>query len=108
MASNLPQYGRELIAAVVARVHDALAPGGELHLVGEMLRPAKDGPIGPALWGLAEALEGSTGVAHSESEVAGYLERAGFVDVGTHEFVPGSLTRVTGRKEPVPRQRGGT
>jgi hypothetical protein len=99
MASNLPQYGRELIAAVVARVHDALAPGGELHLIGEMLRPAKDGPIGPALWGLAEALEGSTGVAHSESEVAEYLERAGFVEVAVHEFVPGSLTRVTGRKK---------
>jgi len=98
MASNLPQYGRELIRKVVARVHDALVPGGELHLIGEMLRPEKDGPPGPALWGLAEALDHSTGVAHSEREVVEYLESAGFRDVTVAEFVPGSLTRVTGSK----------
>ena len=32
MASNLPQYGRDIIAGVVSRVHDALLPGGEFHL----------------------------------------------------------------------------
>lgn len=99
MASNLPQYGREQIKEVVARVYEALAPGGEMHLVGEMLRPEKDGPSAPALWGLSEALDHSTGVAHSESEVVEYLESAGFRDVSVNEFVPGSLTRVTGRKE---------
>jgi hypothetical protein len=70
-----------------------------MHLIGETLRPEKDGPLGPALWGLAEALGNSTGVAHSESEVVEYLEGAGFVDVSVNEFVPGSLTRVTGYKE---------
>jgi len=99
MASNLPQYGRELIRKVVRRTHDALAPGGEMHLIGEMLRPEKDGPPGPALWGLAEALDHSTGVAHSEREVVGYFEDAGFRDVSVNEFVPGSLTRVTGTKK---------
>lgn len=99
MASNLPQYGRELIRKVVRRAHDALAPGGEMHLVGEMLRPEKDGPPGPALWGLAEALDHSTGVAHSEREVVAYFEEAGFRDVRVNEFVPGSLTRVSGTKE---------
>jgi hypothetical protein len=99
MASNLPQYGAELVRRVVSRVHDALAPGGEMHLIGEMLRPEKDGPPGPALWGLAEALEHSTGVAHSEREVVEYLQGAGFRDVSVNEFVPGSLTRVTGTKE---------
>jgi SAM-dependent methyltransferase len=98
MASNLPQYGPELVRAVVGRVHDALAPGGEMHLIGEMLRPEKDGPAGPALWGLAEALDHSTGVAHSEREVVEYLQGAGFRDVSVHEFVPGSLTRVSGTK----------
>jgi hypothetical protein len=63
-----------------------------------MLRPEKDGPAGPALWGLAEALDHSTGVAHSEREVVGYLQGAGFRDVSVHEFVPGSLTRVSGTK----------
>jgi hypothetical protein len=99
MASNLPQYGPELVREIVARVHTALARGGELHLIGEMLRPEKDGPPGPALWGLAEALDHSTGVAHSESEVVEYLEAADFRDVSVNEFVAGSLTRVTGRKE---------
>jgi hypothetical protein len=99
MASNLPQYGPELWRKVVSRVHDALLPGGEMHLIGEMLYPAKDGPPGPALWGLAEALDNSTGVAHSEREVVHYLEEAGFKDVSVNEFVPGSLTRVTGTKE---------
>jgi hypothetical protein len=99
MASNLPQYGRKQVRKVVSRVHDALAPGGEMHLIGEMLRPDKDGPAGPALWGLSEALDHSTGVAHSEREVVEYLEGAGFRDVSVNEFVPGSLTRVTGTKE---------
>ena len=99
MASNLPQYGREQVRKIVSRIHDALAPGGEMHLIGEMLRPAKDGPLGPALWGLSEALDHSTGVAHSEREVVEYLEGAGFADVSVNEFVPGSLTRVTGIKE---------
>jgi hypothetical protein len=28
----------------------------------------------------------------------GYLTAAGFVDVAAHEFIPETLTRVTGRK----------
>jgi len=98
MASNLPQYSREIILQVVRKAYDALVPGGEMHLIGEMLRNDHRGPIGPALWALNEALYGSTGVAHSAADVVGYLERAGFVDAAAHEFIPGSLTRVTGTK----------
>jgi hypothetical protein len=98
MASNLPQYSREIIQGIVARAFAALEPGGEMHLIGEMLDAARTGPPDPALWGLAEALWGSTGIAHSEAECRGYLERAGFRDVAAHEFVPGVLTRVTGRR----------
>ena len=36
MASNLPQYSREIIAGVL-QIYDALLPGGEFHLIGEML-----------------------------------------------------------------------
>jgi hypothetical protein len=50
------------------------------------------------LWGLNEAVQGSTGLAHTEGEVRGYLQGAGFVDVTVHPFVPGVLSRVTGRK----------
>jgi cyclopropane fatty-acyl-phospholipid synthase-like methyltransferase len=98
MASNLPQYSREIVQDVIARAFAALEPGGEMHLIGEMLDGARSGPRDPALWGLAEALWGSTGIAHSVGECRGYFERAGARDVAAHEFVPGVLTRVTGRR----------
>ena len=98
MASNLPQYDRGIVAGVVARVHDALLPGGEFHLIGEMLDDDRTGPLAPALWGLSEAVSGSTGLAHTAGECMGYLEQAGFRDVAAHEFIPNTLTRVTGVK----------
>jgi len=98
MASNLPQYSREIIQAVITRAFAALVPGGEMHLIGEMLDAGRAGPRDPALWGLAEALWGSTGIAHSVAECRGYFERAGACEVAAHEFVPGVLTRVTGRR----------
>ena len=98
MASNLPQYEPPLIRLVVSKAFAALLPGGEMHLIGETLDDDRQGPLSAALWGLNEAVYGSTGVAHTESEVRGYLEGAGFIDVAIHPFVPGVLTRVSGRK----------
>jgi hypothetical protein len=98
MASNLPQYNERVLEEVLKRAHEALGPDGEFHLVGETLDDEKRGPLGPALWGIHEALFGSEGRAHSEAEVRGYLERAGFVEIEVHEFVPGALTRITGKK----------
>jgi ubiquinone/menaquinone biosynthesis C-methylase UbiE len=98
MASNLPQYSPELIQLVVSKAFAALVPGGEMHLVGEMLNDARDGPLNPALWGLNEAVFGSTGVAHSEADVKCYFATAGFRDVTVREFIPGILSRVTGIK----------
>lgn len=98
MASNLPQYNEEVLEKVLRKAFEALSPGGEYHVIGETLDNDKRGPLGPALWGLHEALFGSEGRAHTEAEVIGYLERAGFVDARVHPFVPGSLTRITARK----------
>jgi SAM-dependent methyltransferase len=98
MASNLPLYDETAIAAVVRRVHQALLPGGELHLVGEMLDDDRRGPLDAALWGIAEAIEGSGGKAHTVGQVRDYFSAAGFLDVAEHPFVPGTLTRVSGRK----------
>ena len=78
MASNLPMYGRWQIAWVVKKTHNALLPGGAFHLIGEALAPDRSGPADPALWGLAQTLHASTGLAHSSEEVAGYFEAAGF------------------------------
>ena len=98
MASNLPQYEPKLIKLVVGKAFAALVPGGEMHLIGETLHDDRKGPLSAALWGLNEAVQGSTGLAHTESDVKGYLEGAGFVDVKVNPFVPGVLSRVTGRK----------
>ena len=98
MASNLPMYGRWQIAWVVKKVHGALLPGGEFHLIGEALAPDRSGPADAALWGLAQTLHASTGLAHSSAEVAGYFEAAGFRDIAVEDFLPGILVRVSGRK----------
>jgi len=98
MASNLPQYSPDLIRLVVGKAFAAMVPGGEMHLVGEMLNDDRSGPLNPALWGLNEAVFGSTGVAHSEADVRGYFASAGFTGITVNEFVPGILSRVTGRK----------
>ena len=98
MASNLPMYGREAIGAVVAKAHAAMASGGEFHLIGEALDADRNGPADPALWGLAQAINNTTGIAHSTAEVEDYLKAAGFRDVTTTLFVDGILQRTSGRK----------
>lgn len=98
MASNLPIYSREIIGQVVQKTFDALLPGGEMHLLGETLDDDRRGPVAPALWGLSEAISGTTGLAHTNADCVGYFENAGFVDVSMNEFVPGSLARITGFK----------
>lgn len=98
MASNLPQYDRSIIASVVRRVFDALLPGGEFHLIGECLDADGTGPLAPALWGLSEAVNGSTGLAHSTADCEGYLRTAGFRQVTVNPFIPQTLTRISGIK----------
>ena len=98
MASNLPMYGPDIIQMVIGKAHDALLPGGEMHLIGETLNDDRAGPIGPAFWGLGQAVQDSLGRAHSEADCIGYFEAAGFVNVGVSAFVEGSLSRVHGMK----------
>jgi SAM-dependent methyltransferase len=98
MASNLPIYDGEVIAHVVAKAHGALVPGGEMHLVGEMLDDDRTGPLDAALWGLSELINGSAGRAHTIAECVGYFASAGFEAIEVSEFVPGILQRVSGLK----------
>ena len=98
MASNLPMYSREVIAAVIGKTHDALLPGGQMHLIGETTNDERTGPWGPAYWGLGQAISESEGVAHSEADVTAYFRAAGFNDVTVEEFIPGSLSRIVGTK----------
>jgi hypothetical protein len=98
MASNLPMYSREMIASVIKKAHEALLSGGQMHLIGETTNYERTGPWGPAYWGLGQAVSDSLGLAHSEADVIGYFHAAGFKDVGAHEFIAGSLSRIAGTK----------
>lgn len=98
MASNLPIYNAAMIQLVVQKAHDCLLPGGEFHLVGEMMADDRTGPLDAALWGLQEILYGSGGRTHTIAECRGYFEKAGFSTVTDEVFVPGTLHRVTGIK----------
>ena len=98
MASNLPQYNREIILSVINKAFDALLPGGEMHLIGEMLDDDREGPLDAAIWGLMEALSNSTGMTHTRADCVGYFNQAGFKAVQVNEFIPGILARVSGVK----------
>jgi cyclopropane fatty-acyl-phospholipid synthase-like methyltransferase len=98
MASNLPIYDEGVIAGVIARAFDALEPGGEMHLVGEMLSDDRSGPVDAAMWGLSEALNHSGGKAHTIVQCRGYFSAAGFTAIADAVFVDGVLHRVTGTK----------
>ncbi len=98
MASNLPIYDADVIAGVIARAHDALLPGGEMHLIGEMLDDDRRGPADAAMWGMNELLCAGLGRAHTVAECIGYFVQAGFGEVEVTAFVPGTLQRVAGRK----------
>lgn len=97
-ASNLPDYSSERLTEVFRKGFEAMKPGGEYHLVGEALDEEQGGPLGPSLWGISEIFANSEGRAHSEEEVRTYLENAGFINVTINEFIPGSLSRITGVK----------
>ncbi len=98
MASNLPIYDEPVIREVVRKAYDALLPGGEMHLVGEMLNDDRSGPLDAALWGLENVFEGCGGKAHTIGECRGYFEEAGFQQVTDQPFIPAVLQRVSGLK----------
>ena len=98
MASNLPQYNREIIKLVIKKAFDALLPGGEMHLIGEMLDDDRSGPLDAAIWGLLEVMSNSTGLTHSRADCVAYFKEAGFTNIQVNEFVPEILVRVSGIK----------
>ena len=98
MASNLPMYSREIIQKVIRKSFAALLPGGEMHLVGEMLDDDRTGPTDAAVWGLAEVMSNSTGITHTRGECVEYFHAAGFEQISVDDFVPGILVRVSGSK----------
>ena len=93
-------YGAEQLQAIIKKAYEAMAEDGEMHIIFEMMDEDLTGPVNAALFGLAEAMTGSQGQPHSAAEVKSYMERAGFVDVGIHNFIDKFIRRVTGYKRP--------
>ncbi len=98
MNSNLPQYSGQVIQSVVQKAFDALVPGGEMHICGEMVNEDWNGPLIPAMCAVHGALFHSTALPHTPSDCIGYFEAAGFQDVQVREFIPDILQHITGRK----------
>ena len=98
MASNLPLYNEAVIGEIVRKVYRALLPGGEFHLLGEMLNDDRSGPLDAAMWGVNEALSRSEGKCHTIGQCVRYLEDAGFATVTHDVFVPDILHHVVGIK----------
>jgi SAM-dependent methyltransferase len=98
MNSNLPQYSGEVIAQVVQKAYDALEPGGEMHICGEMVNEDWHGPLIPAMCAIHGVIFNSTALPHRPSECIGYFEDAGFTDVRVREFIPDILRHISGRK----------
>jgi hypothetical protein len=95
---NLTQYGPGEARTIITKAFRVLPVGGVMHIIAENLNREKTGPLIAATWSIHEALLGSRGRAHSDAEVIGYMEEAGFVDVEAVAFVHNVLTRVTGHK----------
>ncbi len=98
MNSNLPQYSGDVIQKVVQKAYDALAPGGEMHICGEMVNEDWRGPLIPAMCAIHGILHNTTALPHRPSECIGYFEKAGFTDVKVREFIPDILQHISGRK----------
>lgn len=92
-------YGPGALRTVIKKAHDAMVPGGEMHIVFEMMDDDMTGPVNAALFGVYEALMGSEGKAHSLADVKGYMTEAGFEDVSGHDFLGKYIRRVTGQKK---------
>ena len=98
MNSNLPQYSGAVIEMVLRKAYDALVPGGEMHICGEMVNEDWNGPLIPAMCAMHGALFHTTALPHTPSACVGYFEKVGFTDVKVREFIPDILQHITGRK----------
>mgnify|MGYP001198817731 FL=1 len=98
MNSNLPQYSGDMICQVLGKAFDALAPGGEMHICGEMVNEDWSGPLIPAMCSVHGVLFHSTALPHTPTDCIRYFEETGFEDVKVREFIPDILQHITGCK----------
>jgi hypothetical protein len=95
---NLHAYTLEETEFLIDKAFQAISPGGGMIIIDYMLNEEKTGPLEAALYHLMSATRGNKGWVKSVAEVSEFMTRAGAVDIDIREFIPGSTSRVTGRK----------
>lgn len=93
---NLFYYTLDEAASVIRKAFQALALGGSMIVVDYMLNNDRTGPLEAALRH-AERISAKGGVK-TAAEISECMRRAGAVDIVASEFIPGSMSRVAGRK----------
>ena len=79
---------------LIARAHDALVPGGLLIVADVFTDEGGATPVFAALFGLNMLLSAADGGVHSDTDVARWMEEAGFVSVERKPFPPPMPHRV--------------
>lgn len=95
---NLHAYTLEETEFLIDKAFRAISPGGSMIIIDYMLNEEKTGPLEAALYHLMSATRANKGWIKSVAEVSEFMTRAGAVEIDIQEFIPGSTSRVTGRK----------
>ncbi|MEE8433495.1 MAG: methyltransferase [bacterium] len=91
--------GRDDIANLARRAHEALKPGGRVLVHDFMAAKTGDGPP-IAVWHLlGSIIDNPEAVCLTAEFVSGILDEAGFTGMDASELLPGITTVVTARKE---------
>ena len=83
---------------VIKKAFQAVAPGGSFIFVDYMLDNDRTGPLEAAFRHLDSVALSSKGWISTAAEISEYMRRAGAVDIVASDFIPGSMSRVIGRK----------
>lgn len=96
----LQAYGPEDVQFLINKAFDVVEPGGGMLVLDYMMNENKSGPLDSVFRHLGGILSlTDPGYVNTAAEFAGYLKKAGLVDIeGREDFIPGSVGMVTGRK----------
>ena len=95
---NLHAYAMDETEFIIRKAFDAVTPGGALIVIDYMLNQNKTGPLEAALHHLGSAVTSSKGCVKSTKQMAALMRKAGAKSIEIHDFIPGSMSRVSGKK----------
>jgi len=95
---NLHAYSMDETEFIIKKAFDAVTPGGALIIIDYMLNKVKTGPLEAAFHHLSSVATSSKGSVKSTKEMSAFMKRAGAKDITINDFIPDSMSRVTGKK----------